>query len=153
MPEVYRNRRHTLTPTDPPDYQALVDACRILSQQQLAVYQRLYAVGLTSPGHPASPFEVQRSSKHEACLEVSLNLGLSILGAPLTLSGYTFLVRPGDNLNDIVPKCELIIKAVEADQQFVHTLACCPLATFRPCVCAVSFTCELHGVHCYGTHD
>lgn len=147
MPQVYRSRRHALIPSDPPTHQAVMDACAVLGQQQLAVYQRLYAVGLTSPGHPAAPFEVQRSRARFACIEVSLHQQYSI--PPY----YTFVLEPYETLEHVVPKCKLIIEAVEADRQLVHARACCPLATLRPCMCTVSFTCELHGVHCHGTHD
>mgnify|MGYP001601445052 CR=1 FL=1 len=146
MNYIYRNHRHPLTPMDPPTDQAIMDACRVLTNQQLAVYQRLYAVGLTSPGSPAAPFEVQRSLTHLACLEVSLH---QQYGA----SGYLFVIPPGADLESIVAKCERIITAVETNQQPVSPHACCPLATFRHCVCAISFQCELHGTKCYGTHD
>ena len=147
MPQVYRNRRRAFTFTDPPTDQAIMDACRVLNHQQLVVYQRLYAVGLTGPGHPAVPFEVRRSLDHFACIEVSLNQGQAI--PPY----YTFWLGPHEALESVVPKCELIIEAVEADRQLVHPHACCPLATLRPCMCSFSFMCALHGTHCYGTHD
>lgn len=34
-----------------------------------------------------------------------------------------------------------------------HPEACCARAVVRPCVCRVSFSCEVHGTRCVGSHD
>ena len=154
MAQVHRHRQMpSLIPMQAPEAAAIRDACRVLTQQQRAAYQRLYAAGLTIPGSTAAPFKIERSTTHLACLEVDLNICATTGTAH---SEYTFLVQPSDILDGmtgVVAKCELIIEALEADRQPVHTDACCPLAAFRSCVCRVSFSCQLHGIHCHGTHD
>lgn len=38
-------------------------------------------------------------------------------------------------------------------EEEIRRFACCEKATIRPCVCAHSFDCPIHGVTHIGTHD
>ncbi len=143
---MYRHSKHNLTPANSPSMEALSAACKVLNDHQLAVYQRLYAVGLTAPGFPSSPFQIRRSIDHLACIEVSLN-------QRNIADNYAFKVRTLEEIDDVVRKCELIAEAADAEKKKIHSHACCPLAEFRPCVCDVSFKCPIHGSMCHGSHD
>jgi hypothetical protein len=122
---------------------AIMDATRILGDQWLSVWQRLYAVGLTVPGANASPFEVRRSQEHSACLEI----------LPAGYPHYQFLYRPMDDVETVVPKAEALLEAINAGKALCHHRACCPVAVVSPCVCTISFSCKVHGAQCYGSHD
>ena len=59
---VDRHPRRTIpSPTLAPSGEAVSAAAALLHQQWIAVYQRLYAAGLTTPGTRGSPFRVERS--------------------------------------------------------------------------------------------
>ena len=135
-----------LKPAAAPAAQVVMDAVHVLVRQELAVYQRLYREGLTQPGDPAMPFTVRINVKHLGCIQV----------APFGNEAYAFnvsLAGPASDLDAVVPKARALYEAINSDKAKVHSLACCPLAEFSPCVCYVSFRCFVHGSACHGSHD
>lgn len=141
-----------LRPVDYPAKAELSSALEVISQQELAVYQRLYREGLTSPGPYGKPFSVQRSQAHSGCIEVSATW---IDNDPSENAEVKFLVLPDatDLGKDVLKKACLLFRAINEGRKRIHILACCLVATFRPCVCLVSFSCEIHGETCHGSHD
>ena len=131
--------------THVPSAQAVRDATALLHHQWLAVYQALYAAGLTTPGPRGTPFRVTRSIEAPAYIEVT--------PAYAGYDEYQFRVCTPEEIAGVVFTCELVIVAIEEDRQRVHPQVCCPLAVLRGCVCVVSFDCVLHGQYCYGSHD
>lgn len=136
---VDRHLRQTIMcPTQAPSAQAVYDATALLHHQWLAVYQTLYAAGLTTPGTRGTPFRVERSVDTPACIEVT--------PAYAGYDEYQFRVRTPEEIAGVVVKCELIIAALEEDRQRVHHQACCPFAVQQDKGHGiVSFACVLHG--------
>ena len=124
---VDRHQRCTIpSPTEAPAAGAVFAALTLLHQQWLAVYQRLYAAGLTTPGARGAPFRVERSLDVPTCIEVT--------PAYAGYDEYQFHVRTPEDIDGTVAKCELIIAAMEEDRPRIHPRACCPLADSRGCV-------------------
>lgn len=123
------------------DYDGAFDA---LNKAALACYQVFYFAKLTDPyGYP---------------WKVELNhSGTNFSGFKLIclVSGYSN-TRPvfGRNPLELLPKVQMVHEAIIAQRPRVDDRACCPLATFRGCVCVVSFNCPVHGDgQCIGSHD
>lgn len=135
-----RNQPHKLTPETPLTPGEVDTLIRLMIRHELSVYQRLYAVGLTSPGKNGRPFGVQLDPEHSACVRVT----------PQGWSGYAFSVPARDVLS-VVERAEALYAVLE--QPLKHPLACCPVAEVAPCVCDVSFRCAVHGGKCHGSHD
>lgn len=144
-PPLRRNQRHPdLVPVPMPPREKLNAALLVMDQQQLAVYQRLYRIGLTSPGIDGTPFAVRRSLEHSGCVEVS----------PHRYPQYRFLVLPnGDDADLAGRKAEALFQAINLGLPKKDPRACCPVAEITGCVCTISFKCLVHGARCHGTHD
>ena len=67
--------------------------------------------------------------------------------------GYGNEKTAEENDKEVIEKCEMILKAVKDGKKKVDYRACCILAEISPCVCAISFSCPLHGGRHIGTHD
>lgn len=142
---LFRKNARNLTPATPVCDKALSKAWKILNQQHLSVYQRLYAVGLTcaAPYGQGFPFVVERDPQAMMTIRVY----------PYGYESYGFWVRTAAEVETVVAKAESLFQALTQGKERVHALACCPLATYNNCVCHVSFRCDIHGFQCHGTHD
>lgn len=129
-------------PQDCPAEDAVSQACRVLHDQQLSIYQVLYVDGLTSPGSQGGQFRLRRSVEYLACVE--------IIPSGENHRHYGFFARSPEGVKD---KVLFIAEAIKLGKMKVHSRACCPLALIRGCVCDISFDCPVHGVQCHGTHD
>lgn len=139
-----RAERHSqLVPAPRISEMEVMKACNVLHAQQLAIYQRLYKVGLTQPGFPARPFGVRRSIEHLGCIEI-------VSGGP---KEYKFLMSPREDPDLVIARAEELFDAIKSGKSSVDPRACCPVAELTPCVCVVSFKCTIHGRHCIGSHD
>jgi len=47
----------------------------------------------------------------------------------------------------------LIRERIAAGAEKMHPSVCCPLAEEVPCVCMISYVCDIHGSKCIGSHD
>lgn len=140
-------RRASLQPVEPPNRDAISSAIGILRQQELAVYQRLFREGLTSPSMASpilgAPFDVRRDPLFASFVRIT----------PKGYAQWAFKLGPLDDIGTALPKAEALFAAINEGRQPCHSLACCPLAVKIPCVCIASFNCALHGSKCHGSHD
>jgi hypothetical protein len=67
--------------------------------------------------------------------------------------GYGGSLSPEESDQDVIRKCGMILEAIKTKKVKVDYRACCILAEISPCVCAISFSCPLHGGIHIGTHD
>lgn len=142
--EMTRNKTWNLDPAPRPPMEKIMAATSVLQDQVLAVYQRLYKVGLTSPGKGGWPFEARISVEHLACIEIVNKIEPK----------FNFLLGPHDDIESVVPKCEAIFASINGGETgLAGSKACCSLAKTRFCVCDASFECPVHGITCHGSHD
>lgn len=142
----------TQQPRQRPTQEQIQNALGVLDDYRLHYYQLLYfqSPKLTQPGKGGYPFEVRIDPEHMACINI----------IPQKNKDYTFSIRPWEGAKDqdafdveVVTKCKMILGIINEKKDKFHSKACCPLAVRRPCVCDLSYTCELHGTQCHGSHD
>lgn len=140
------------TAMDSPSFDELRRASEAYRKWQLHYYQLLWfhEPKLTAPGRNGRPLSVEFDPDHIGCLKVVVPqnpaFNFSVL---MYLHGKT----QDEYDAEFLRRANLIVETMKSDKQKIDQRACCPLATIRGCVCAISFTCEIHGQQCIGTHD
>ena len=132
-------------PADAPPLESVRGSLDVMRQQEMAVYQRLYYVGLTSP-YADAPFKVERC----------INSGVITTHIRITPKGnerMAFTVARPEDIERVVETCELLMNAVNAMEEPLGLYQCCPLAKREFCVCIAMWSCPIHGTHCHGSHD
>lgn len=131
-------------PINKPSVDEISAALKVLNNYWLHYYQLLYfeQPKLTAPGS-GRPFNLRIDPERLGCIRVSF----------VDDTSYDFHINSSEADQDLLAKCRLVLDAHKAKKTKVDRLACCPLATFRNCVCNVSFNCPVHGQKCVGTHD
>jgi hypothetical protein len=135
-----------------PTQEQIQNATSVYRDWLLHYYQLLWFHDpkLTAPGRDARPLSVEFDPDHIACLRVAVPQN----------PDFSFLILSHLNSKtqdeydaEFMRKANTVVSAVSAGRSKVDMRACCPLAVIRGCVCAISFSCELHGQRCIGTHD
>lgn len=135
-----------------PSFEEINRASGVYRDWLLHYYQLLWfhEPKLTAPGRNAQPLSVEFDPDHWGCLKVvvprNVDFNFKIL---MMLHGKTQEEYDAEFLR----KANLVVATLNSGKQKVDGRACCPLATIRGCVCAISFSCEIHGTQCIGTHD
>lgn len=127
-----------------PSQEAISEAAKVLGDQQTAVYQQLFANGLTEPGGRGQ-FRVERFVNYGHTTTV-----VHVIPNNPEHHCYKFGVY---RAKEVMPKVRRIVAAIKKNKKKVHALACCPLAKMTGCVCVASFSCIIHGNQCHGSHD
>ncbi len=142
--EVYQEEKKSPVPS--PSVADITKALKVLSDQQLHVYQLLY-------------FNEPRLSSPEG-LPLKVSRGTSILGPGAWLDivnpknqRLNFRVFPGTGDENVLHLARLSLVSSDAPMPGNVIRPCCPLATPINCVCFSSFVCPLHGETHIGTHD
>lgn len=134
-----------------PTSQQMCDAWAVIDAYRLHFYQLLWCreTPLTQPGGAkhGRPFALKNDEEHTHCINV--------LCQPWSgrREEFDFTIRPDMTDEQVIRNCERILEAIQQGKQKIHSMACCALAEMSNCVCAYSFTCELHGDRHVGTHD
>lgn len=143
-------------------------AWRKLSDFRLHFYQLLYfdrsviAAGLTTPGHPGSPFDVEFANNNGMIPTLRIKLTGGWVYKDSDIEGLQFPIRYSqfktkedqDRVDaEVIQKCKLIHETAREGKKKIDRQACCILAELRGCVCYISFSCPLHGTKCVGSHD
>lgn len=125
-----------------PSVNEILLALNVLRNHQVAIYQHLYADGLTQPGGGTFNLTRHESSKH-------LSMWIKIYNT--RQPQYWFLVKEASD--EVCQKARLILEHIKSGKSCTHPKACCPMAEITNCVCDVSFKCPLHDQTCHGSHD
>lgn len=135
-----------------PSFEEISRASDVYRDWMLHYYQLLWfhEPKLTAPGRNSRPLSVEFNPDHWGCLKVVVpqnpDFNFSIL---------MFLNNKSQEEYDaeFLRKANMIVAALSGDMSKVDNRACCAFAKIRGCVCAISFTCEIHGSQCIGSHD
>lgn len=131
-------------PINKPSNDDLFKAIKILNDYRLHYYQLMWfhQPKLTQPGK-GYPFHTSINPEQLGCISVEF----------MPDKSYNFWISSSEDDQSFLTKCNTILTAYRDKRTKIESHACCPLATFRNCVCMVSFDCQVHGVKCVGTHD
>ena len=131
-------------PIKKPTNDEIFNAIHILNNYRLHYYQLLFfhQPKLTQPGK-GYPFHTSIDSERMGCVNIEF----------MPDKSYNFWINSSEEDQKLLDKCNVIQEAFRSKKTKIDTRACCPLATFRNCVCMISFDCVIHGQKCIGTHD
>lgn len=135
-----------------PSEKLIHDASATYRDWQLHYYQLLWfhEPKLTQPGRNGRPLSVEFDPDHIGCLKVVVPQNPAF-----NFSVLNFLNGKSQEEYDaeFLRKATAVVATLNSGKTKVDQRACCPLATIRGCVCAISFSCEIHGTQCVGSHD